>query len=81
MAAKESCGLTDDELRIVDSLGDTYNAFCKLPVYHPNDRMEFSIWIHVLQEKVMKRTAIREHPVKFTGGDAAIKDRNSAGLI
>ena len=53
--------LTQEELKIVNLLGQAYNLFCALPELHPNDQGEFVYGVHVLQNLVMARGALAGH--------------------
>lgn len=50
---------TEDERRLVDQLGDCWDAFLQLPVVHADARAEFRILIHRAQDMVLARTALR----------------------
>ena len=50
---------TNDELEIVDMLGDVYNKFLKLRGMFSYDAEEFATAIHVAQRHVMARSARR----------------------
>ena len=54
--------LTDEELKVVESIGQAYEAFAALPVYHPADHDEFVFHIHALGRIVLARSASRAHP-------------------
>jgi hypothetical protein len=58
--------LTVKELHVVELLGDVYNEFMMLPEIHPDDINEFGNGLHVLQNIVMSRSAVRCHPDVFT---------------
>lgn len=51
--------MTDEEREIVEKLGEVWNLFLKLPVEHPTAKLEFSAGIHVLQNHVAARPALR----------------------
>ena len=59
--------LTREELAVLKSLADIYNAFCVLPLAdsHPSGNDEFAHAIHQAQHLVMIRSAIRDHPATF----------------
>ena len=52
--------MTDNEREIVEKLGEVWNLFLKLPVEHPTANLEFSAGIHVLQNHVAARPALRD---------------------
>ena len=52
--------LTDEERRILDLTADVWNAFCELPVQHPNDTTELGLVIHDLQRFILARPGERE---------------------
>ena len=47
--------LTYDEMAVINTLVDAWNAFLILPDQHDDDTTEFRSGIHRLQEKVMCR--------------------------
>ena len=55
-----SSGLTPEERTLLDLTADLYNAYCELPVYHPQDGAEFVQKIHAVQDSILKRPAMRE---------------------
>ncbi len=57
--ALRKTGLTDDEVRAFGLTVDCANAILALPVLHPMDREENCHAIHVVQEKLMARPAMR----------------------
>ena len=57
--------LTPEEIALLEGLGDCWNQFCQLPAGHPADAIEFSTAIHVLQNMIMARLAVRRHPEIF----------------
>lgn len=58
--------MTPQELEIVEKLADAFNLFCELPEQHPMAKSEFCTRIHDLQNAVMSRDAVRNHPEIFT---------------
>jgi hypothetical protein len=58
----------EKEMKVVDLLAESYNAFTELPVLHPNDHVEFVQAIHAAQNIVMARLAVKAHPKVFNVG-------------
>ena len=58
--------LTEGEKYVLDLLSDASRAFFKLPDHHPSDKQEWAHEMHLLQQRVMCRMAIRAHPDYFT---------------
>lgn len=58
--------LTEKEVEIIEALASVYNMYLALPVQYTRKPAEFAQGIHYLQEKVMSRSAVREHPEIFT---------------
>jgi hypothetical protein len=54
--------LTEDELKVLEGIGQTYRAFAALPIYHPADDDEFAFHVHALGRIVLARSASRAHP-------------------
>lgn len=57
--------LEHTELDVLDKLVDAWNRFITLPPYHLTDTGEFAQAIHVCQNIVMARLAVRIHPDLF----------------
>jgi hypothetical protein len=53
--------LTDQEMKIVNDLGNIWDEILKLPVYHTADNSEACRDIHNLQNRIMARDATRDH--------------------
>lgn len=62
----ESVALTDGERYVLDRLSDASRAFFGLPGHHPSDKQEWAHEMHLLQQRVMCRVAVRAHPDYFT---------------
>lgn len=62
----ESVALTDRERDVLDLLSDASRAFFGLPGHHPSDKQEWAHEMHLLQQRVMCRVAVRAHPDYFT---------------
>ncbi len=62
----EVTGLTGEEITILDHLSMAAALFFALPEHHLSDRSEFAHEIHVIQQRVMARAAIRWRPDYFT---------------
>ena len=58
--------LTVAERYILDLLSDATREFYGLPVHHPSDKQEWAHEMHLLQQRVMCRLAVRAHPDYFT---------------
>ena len=54
--------LTDDEMEVLNHIGNAYYAFAELETYHPADHDEFMFHVHALGRIVMARSASRAHP-------------------
>lgn len=52
-------GMFEDEVQVLNNLGEAWNGFLKLPVMHNDDVDEFRRLIHACQEKVMARAGAR----------------------
>jgi hypothetical protein len=52
--------LTEDEIKVLEQSGDLWNSFLELPIMHPDDRHEFSLHIHAVQNMLLSRSAYRE---------------------
>lgn len=52
--------MTDDERKVVEQLGNVWNAFLALPTQHPQDQHEMLHAIHMAQRIIMARPALRE---------------------
>lgn len=61
------CEVTDAERKIAQTLGDAWNAYLELPIEHPMERDEFCRAIHVCQNMVLSRGAVRA--IKSEGKD------------
>lgn len=57
--------LTDDEIALVNDLGECCNKFYNLEKAHPSDKDNFVFHIHALQNIVMCRSAQRLYPKEF----------------
>lgn len=53
--------LTDDEAAVIAALAEAWNAFCALPVEHPDDADEVRRAIHAAQAKVWARPTRRNY--------------------
>ena len=67
MIALLNAGMTDDEVKAFMLTVDCANAILALPVLHPMDREENCHAIHVVQEKLMSRPAMRAIRGKSNG--------------
>lgn len=65
---------TDDEVRIMQHLGDAYNLYVQLDNKLPNDDLEFSLLINKLHRMVLQRIALRLYPTDEPG--VAYIDKN-----
>lgn len=61
----ESARLTDAELGVLGLLTEASRAFFDLPDHHPSDEQEWAHEMHLLQQRVMCRLAVRAHPDYF----------------
>lgn len=52
--------LSKEERKVVDLLGDAWNAFCELDSRHPQETDEFCGAIHVGQHIIMSRPVAKE---------------------
>lgn len=52
--------MTADEKRVIDLLGEAWNAFLKLPIQHADDVPDMRGAIHDAQRIVMSRPAYRQ---------------------
>lgn len=52
-------------MEVVNLLADAYNKFRALPVFHGSDIHEFQTHTHALQNIVMARDAVINHPDQF----------------
>ncbi len=57
--------MTPEELALIEKLADCTIAFHQLDSYHPSDEVEFGYAIHVCQNIVMSRVAVRKYPELF----------------
>jgi hypothetical protein len=57
--------LTENEIHLIQMLGDAYSCFVSLGDHHPDECSEFATKIHDLQRHVMARSAEREYPTIF----------------
>lgn len=55
-------GLTPEEQIANDKLIDFYNTYIKLPIQHPNEQLEVTAAIHLIQGIFATRIARREYP-------------------
>lgn len=51
--------LTEQEEKIANMLGDVFNEYLKLPIQHPMETQEFCQVIHVCQNIILSRPAVR----------------------
>jgi hypothetical protein len=51
--------LTEQEHKVVVSLGDSWNAYLKLPVLHSSDTSDFISAIHAAQNIILARAVLR----------------------
>jgi hypothetical protein len=51
---------TNEEKEIMDDLLNAWNKYVKLEQYHPDEKKEFTIHIHSLQEKIAFRILVRQ---------------------
>ena len=51
--------LTDDELIVLNLLGNAWNKFLELPTQRSSDINEFLLYIHQAQDKILYRPATR----------------------
>ena len=54
--------MEEEERLLLLLLGECYNRYISLPVYHPMDQGEFCNKIHDLQRHVMSRESMRKNP-------------------
>lgn len=54
-----------NEMKVMDLLNQTHQAFLDLPIQHPDDQKEWCACVHELQRMLMARVAVRDHPDKF----------------
>jgi hypothetical protein len=59
---QDAARLTDDEMQVLNRIGDAYYAFAALETYHPADHDEFVFHVHAMGRIVMARSAARAHP-------------------
>ncbi|QLX99132.1 MULTISPECIES: hypothetical protein [Enterobacter] len=82
MSKEESipCYLSVEERDVAQMLGEAWNLYLKLPVEHPNERIEFCQAIHACQSIVMSRPAVRAlKDIKDSGAtDGKTKDAEAA---
>ena len=52
--------LTKEENRVLENLADAYIWFSQLQTLHPDDRKDFSYAIHMAQNIVLSRPAMRK---------------------
>jgi len=57
--------MTQEELDLVEQLGEIHTRFVKLPDSHPSDNIEFCHHIHILQRHIMARETRRINPDIF----------------
>lgn len=57
--------LTDQEILLLETLGDCWNEFAELKELHSADKGDFAHHIHALQNIIMSRAAVREYPNIF----------------
>ena len=57
--------LTEQELALVNKLGECFKDFEQLTEQHPRDREEFMHGIHQCQNIIMAHSAVRSHPEVF----------------
>ena len=62
---REPHRLTDEELRILDLIGEVYRRFAALPEYHFNDLGDVVRHVHAIQKVVSARVAYRTNPERF----------------
>lgn len=60
--ADASARLTDEEMAVLNHIGNAYKAFAQLEIYHPADHDEFVFHVHAMGRIVMARSASRAHP-------------------
>lgn len=58
--------MTEQEKAVIDASVALWNAFCALPIEHPDDVTEVRHAVHLIQDKVLARPARRE--MNRTGG-------------
>lgn len=52
--------MTEQEQAVIYASIALWNAFCSLPVEHPDDAAEVRHAVHLIQDKVLARSARRE---------------------
>lgn len=57
--------LTERELKVIDMLAQAAMEFSSLPVCHQSDEREFESAVHVCQNIIMARAAVRTIPGVF----------------
>lgn len=58
-------GLTPDEIKVSDLICDAFNAYNKLPSYHPSEMAEVVDAVHRWQAVLMSRVVRRTNPEVF----------------
>jgi len=53
--------MTEEEKQLLAQLAECYNAFVKLPLYHPADVAEFTQAIHTCQNLVFARAGMLDY--------------------
>ena len=56
-------GLTPDEIKVLNLLGEAWNEYVKLDAKHPDDNDDFRRAIHQAQQLIAIRVARRVDPV------------------
>ena len=57
--------LTTEEINVINKLADIWTEYNHLEESHHSDKQEFTDSIHRLQDIVVARLAVREHPELF----------------
>ncbi len=52
--------ITEEEKQIIGILGEAYKKFIRLPILHTADQREFMHAIHIAQNIVLARSALRQ---------------------
>lgn len=57
--------MTEQEIKVLQLTGETWNAFTKLPIIHPDDMNDIRYHIHAIQNIIYAREGLRSiEPVK-----------------
>lgn len=65
MSLERGTSMTENEIKILENLGDAWNDFLALEELHSSEKVEFMNGIHMCQYILMSRDAVRNHPDLF----------------